>query len=194
MSKSLVTLKSSLESHDISALASVLAKMGGEKAAVQKFGLTFSLAVKEAQNVLKKQEAEKEQNRQAAAEKRQATIEARHAEQETVAQDRRVEAENLLKNLVDEMGLDLEVAQEMVSSAMAKKYPVKKDVSFKFNRVSLDYNGESYDMPTSGNMPQVWKDRVQDENDGDRAAFILAYAVDQEAAKEVLEQKNGVNV
>lgn len=194
MSKSLLTLKSALASHNINDLASVLAKMGGDKEGVQKFGRTFSLAVQKAKDLIKEQEAEKAANLKAAAEKRAETIAARQKAQaeeaEALKKERAVEAENMLKSLVDEMGLDLEVANEMVATAMLKKYPEKKETSFKFNRVQINYNGELYNMPTSGNMPDVWKERAG----ADRAAFILQYAVDAEQAAEILEQKNGVNV
>jgi hypothetical protein len=194
--KSLVTLKSALEAHNIDQLASVLAKMGTDKKSIQKFGLTFSLAVKAAQVLHKDQEAAKEQAKIEAAEKRAETIKQRQASEAAQAKAdaaaRAVEAENMLNNLVQEMGLDLAVANEMVSVAMAKKYPEKKETSFKFNRVAIDYKGEVYNMPTTGNMPQVWKDRVADECDNERGAFILKYAVDAEQAAEILEQKNGI--
>lgn len=207
MSKSIVTLKAAIESGDVAVLATKLTDLaiaaGGDDAValVQKMGLNFSLAVKSAKEQvktrLKEAADQKEANKVARLAKLNDTLATRKAqrEAENAAElaARKAEAESMLKDIVEKMGLDLEVAQGMVDTAMAKKYPAKSEKSFTFNRVAIDFNGEAYDMPTSGNMPNVWKDRVSAEFGDDRAAFITKYAVDKEAAAATLEAKNGVN-
>lgn len=207
MSKSIVTLKSAIVSGDVAVLATKLTDLaiaaGGDDAVaiVQKMGLNFSLAVKSAKEQVKTRQKEaaeqKEANKVARLAKLNDTLAARkvqrEAENAAELANRKAEAEAMLKDIVEKMGLDLEVAQGMVETAMAKKYPAKAEKSFTFNRVAIDYKGEQYDMPTSGNMPNVWKERVADEFGDDRSGFIMEYAVDKEAAKAILEEKNGVN-
>lgn len=195
--KTLVTLKSSLEAHNIDQLAVVLANMAGDKAALQKFALTFSLAAKEGQKVLKDRAAELEKAKEEAEKRREERKAAKQAEAQAVLEERKQEAETMLKDIVDKMGLDLEVAQEMVTSAMAKKYPVQEEKSFTFNRTAVIVNGETYQMGVTGNMPQVLKDALNTwkaANEGkDRPDFIIAHAVDVEEAKEIIALKNGAN-
>ena len=207
MSKSIVTLKAAIESGDVAVLATKLTDLaiaaGGDDAValVQKMGLNFSLAVKSAKEMVKTRQKEaaeqKEANKVARLAKLNDTLATRKAqrEAENAAElaARKLEAENMLKDIVEKMGLDLEVAQGMVDTAMAKKYPAKSEKSFTFNRVAIEFDGEKYDMPTTGNMPNIWKDRVSFEFDNDRAAFITKYAVDKDAAAAALEAKNGVN-
>lgn len=207
--KAIVTLKAAIESGDVAVLAGKLTDLaivtagseGDAVAIIQKMGLNFALAVKAAKDQTKarvKEAAElKEANKVQRLAKLNDTLATRKAEREQAnaaeLAARKLEAENFLKDLVEKMGLDLEVAQEMTDTAMAKKYPAKSEKSFTFNRVAIDFNGEVYDMPTSGNMPNAWKERVAAEFGDDRAAFITKYAVDKDAAKATLEEKNGVN-
>lgn len=207
MTKSVVTLKAAIESGDVVVLATKLTDLaiaaGGDDAValVQKMGLNFSLAVKSAKEMVKTRQKEaaeqKEANKVARLAKLNDTLATRKAQREEAnaaeLAARKLEAENMLKDIVEKMGLDLEVAQGMVDTAMAKKYPPKSDKSFSYNRVAIDFNGETYDMPTTGNMPNIWKERVSAEFGDDRAAFITKYAVDKEAASATLEAKNGVN-
>ena len=196
-----VTLKSAIIGGDVTVLANKIADLAGSVEAVQKMGLNFALAVKAAKEVVKERLKVAEELKADAATRRResqaSTLAARKELALAAAQAAKLaqaaEAEKMIKDLVEQMGYDLEVAQEMTATAMAKKYPVKVVKSFTFNRVSIDFNGEQYEMPTSGNMPTVWKERVEFEFGDDRAAFITKYAVDQETAKEVLEQKNGMN-
>lgn len=191
--KGLVTLKSALEAHNVSELAAVLARMGKDVAAVQKFGLTFNLALKEAKEIKKAEEKAKEKAAEEAAKRREDKKAERIAANEALTAEREAEAAAMLVDLQEKLGdLSLDVLQEMVAAAMAAKYPVSKnqEKAFTFNRVEVKIGDEIVLMGFSGNMPNKLKDAVA-ASGLERDDFILANAVDVEKAKEVQALGNG---
>lgn len=160
-----VTLKSALLGGNVKELAEVIADLGTDKAGVQKLGLNFSLAVKEAQEVLK----------------------ARQKVIDDAAAAVQKEKENMIAYLVDAvngLGMDLESATDAATIAIDKKYGTGKadKKKYTFNRVPVNVNGKVYEMPTSGNMVQVLKDAMAAGGFTTHKDFILAHAVDKEAA------------
>lgn len=159
-----VTFKSALLAGDVKGLASILADLGTDKAGVQKLGLTFSLAVKDAQEVLK----------------------ARQKAIDDAAANIQKEKENMVKFLmdtVDGLGMDLDTAQVAADAAIAKKYNTVSDKKkHTFPRVAVNVNGKVYEMQTSGNVIQVLKDAMKATGLTTHKEFILAHAVDKEAA------------
>lgn len=198
MAKNIVTLKSALESHNIESLAEKLADMA-DRDGIKKMGLTFSLAVKRAQDISKERAVLQAKLKEEAAERRRQSListvaarnEARTAEMEKELQARKEEAEAMIQNMIETMGFDLEVAQEMVNVAMQKKYN-DNSKSFTFNRTAVHFNGKTYNMGVTGNMPDVLKEAVA--NSGlSRADFIREYAIDKDDAERIIVLKNGVN-
>lgn len=187
-----VTLKSALEAGDVKALAVILAKIGGDKDGVSKLGLTFSLAVKDAKEVLKEQAKAAEESARAAADRREAKKAERLAEVEKRNAEIQTEKENMLKFLMDTvngMGLDLEAAEAAANAAITKKYgDVNKEPKYTFTRIPVVVDGKQYNMPTSGNMVQVLKDAMTKGGYTTHKDFILAHAVDKEAAAEAFAE------
>jgi|AGFS01.1.fsa_nt_gi hypothetical protein len=181
-----VTLKSALEAGDHKALAIILAKIGGDKDGVSKLGMTFSLAVKDAKEVLKENAKAAAQAAEEAAQRREAKKADRLAEIAKRDEEIKVEKENMLKFLMDTvngMGLDLEAAEAAATAAIAKKYgDVNKEPKYTFTRIPVTVDGKQYNMPTSGNMVQVLKDAMTAGGYTTHKDFILAHAVDKEAA------------
>lgn len=160
-----VTFKSALLAGDVKGLAAILADLGTDKAGVQKLGLTFSLAVKDAQEVLK----------------------ARQKELDEQAANIQKEKENMITFLTDTingMGMDLEAAEYSAQVAIDKKYNIAPAAKkkFTFNRVAVNVGGKVYEMQTSGNVIQVLKDAMKATGLTTHKEFILAHAVDKEAA------------
>lgn len=183
------TLKTTLVAGDIKALAVFIAKLGGDKDGVAKLGLTFSLAVKEAKEVLKTQEQQAKIDAENAAarraEKAAAKQSTKQAEIAALNKERNEEKERMLKFLtdkVDGLGLDLEAAEAAAQSAIDKKYG-KVTKKYTFNRVPVVVDGKEYDMPTSGNMVQALKDAMARGGYTTHKGFILDHAKDKEAAK-----------
>lgn len=181
-----VTLKSALEAGDVKALAVILAKVGNDKDGVSKLGLTFSLAVKEAKEVLKEQAKAAEEAARQAVERREAKKAARLEEEAKRNAEIKAEKENMLKFLMDTvngMGLDLEAAEAAAQAAIVKKYgDVNKAPKYKFNRVAVIVDGKEYNMPTSGNMVEVLKNALEASGKS-RKEFIIEHAKDKEEAE-----------
>lgn len=184
--ESRVTLKSALEAGDVTGLGAILAKIGGDKDGVAKLGLTFSLAVTAAKDVLKEQAKEAAQAAEDAAKRREEKKAARLAEIAKRDEEIKAEKENMLKFLTDTvngLGLDLEAAEVAAQAAIDKKYGAEKTKKYTFNRVAVVVDGKEYDMPTSGNMIQVLKDAMSKGGYTTHKDFILAHAKDIAAAK-----------
>lgn len=183
-----VTLKSALESHDVNALGAILAKMGGDKEAVQKFGRTFSSAIQIAKDVIKENERQAALNAEAAAQRREDKKAARLAEIEANNAAIQEEKENMIKFLMDTvngLGLDLEAAEVAAQAAIEKKHGTgEKAKKYTFNRVAVIVDGKEYMMPTSGNMVQVLKDAMTKGGYATHKDFILAHAKDINEANE----------
>lgn len=183
-----VTLKSALESHDVNALAAIIAKMGGNKEAVQKFGRTFSVAVQEAKEILKENERQAALNAEKAVERREAKKAARLAEIEANNVAIQEEKENMIKFLMDTvngLGLDLDAAEVAAQAAIEKKHGTgEKAKKYTFNRIAVVVDGKEYMMPTSGNMVQVLKDAMNAGGYTTHKDFILAHAKDINEANE----------
>lgn len=181
-----VTLKSSLESHDVNALGAILAKMGGDKEAVQKFGRTFGAAIQIAKDVIKENERQAALNAEAAAQRREDKKAARLAEIEANNAAIQEEKENMIKFLMDTvngLGLDLDAAEVAAQAAIDKKHGTgEKAKKYTFNRVAVIVDGKEYMMPTSGNMVQVLKDAMTNGGYATHKDFILAHAKDAEEA------------
>ena len=181
-----VTLKSALESHEVTALAAIIAKMAGDKEGVQKFGRTFSLAVQEAKDIIKENEKQAALNAEAAVQRREDKKAARLAE--IAANDAAIQAEkeNMIKFLMDTvngLGLDMEAATVAAEAAIVKKHGTgEKAKKYTFNRVAVIVDGKEYMMPTSGNMVQVLKDAMTAGGYATHKDFILAHAKDAEEA------------
>ena len=184
--ESRVTLKSALEAGDVTSLGAILAKIGGDKDGVAKLGLTFSLAVTAAKDVLKVNAKAALEAQKAAAERRENKKAARLAE--LAANDAAIaaEKENMIKFLMDTvngLGLDLEAAEVAAQAAIEKKHGAgEKAKKYTFNRVAVIVDGKEYMMPTSGNMVQVLKDAMSKGGYATHKDFILAHAKDAEEA------------
>lgn len=180
-----VTLKSALEAGDVKVLASIIAKIGGEKDVVSKMMQNFALAGAEAKEILKRMAKEAETASKEAVERREAKKAARLAEVEAQNAEIQKEKENMLKFLTDTvngLGLDLEAAEVAAQAAIDKKYGSTKSKKYTFNRVAVLVDGKEYDMPTSGNMVQVLKDAMAKGGYTTHKDFILAHAKDKEEA------------
>lgn len=181
-----VTLKSALEAGDVKGLGAILAKIGGDKDGVSKLGLTFSLAVTAAKDVLKDQAKQAALNAEAAAKRREDKKAARIAEIEAQNAEIKAEKENMIKFLMDTvngLGLDLEAAEVAAQAAVDKKYGVsEKAKKYTFTRVAVIVDGKEYQMPTSGNMVDVLKKAMQDGGYATHKDFILAHAKNAEEA------------
>lgn len=184
--ESRVTLKSALEAGDVTALGAILAKIGGDKDGVAKLGLTFSLAVTAAKDVLKANAKAALEAQEAAAKRREDKKAARLAE--LAANDAAIaaEKENMIKFLMDTvngLGLDLEAAEVAAQAAIVKKHGAgEKAKKYTYNRVAVIVDGKEYMMPTSGNMVQVLKDAMAKGGYATHKDFILAHAKDAEEA------------
>lgn len=184
--ESRVTLKSALEAGDVTALGAILAKIGGDKDGVAKLGLTFSLAVTAAKDVLKANAKAALEAQEAAAKRREDKKAARLAE--LAANDAAIaaEKENMIKFLMDTvngLGLDLEAAEVAAQAAIVKKHGAgEKAKKYTYNRVAVIVDGKEYMMPTSGNMVQVLKDAMSKGGYATHKDFILAHAKDAEEA------------
>lgn len=183
-----VTLKSALEAGDVKGLGAILAKIGGDKDGVSKLGLTFSLAVTAAKDVLKDQAKQAALNAEAAAKRREDKKAARLAEIEANNTAIQEEKENMIKFLMDTvngLGLDLEAAEVAAQAAIEKKHGTgEKAKKYTFNRVAVIVDGKEYMMPTSGNMVQVLKDAMIKGGYATHKDFILAHAKDINEANE----------
>lgn len=181
-----VTLKSALEAGDVKGLGAILAKIGGDKDGVSKLGLTFSLAVTAAKDVLKDQAKQAALNAEAAAKRREDKKAARIAEIEAQNAEIKAEKENMIKFLMDTvngLGLDLEAAEVAAQAAVDKKYGVsEKAKKYTFTRVAVIVDGKEYQMPTSGNMVDVLKKAMQEGGYATHKDFILAHAKNAEEA------------
>lgn len=181
-----VTLKSALEAGDVTGLGAILAKIGGDKDGVAKLGLTFSLAVTAAKDVLKANAKAAQEAQEAAAKRREDKKAARLAE--LAANDAAIaaEKENMIKFLTDTvngLGLDLEAAEVAAQAAIEKKHGTgEKAKKYTFNRVAVIVDGKEYMMPTSGNMVQVLKDAMNAGGYTTHKDFILAHAKDADEA------------
>lgn len=186
-----VTLKSTLEAGDVKALAVILAKIGGDKDGVAKLGLTFSLAIKDAKEVLKDLAKQAEENKAAAIERR--TLKRAKADEAAEQRQAKIqkEKETMLTFLMDKvngLGLDIEAAEAAAQSAIEKKHGVSKAKKYTFTRVAVVVDGKEYDMPTSGNMVQVLKDAMAKGGFTTHKEFILAHAKDKEAAQALFSE------
>ena len=181
-----VTLKSALEAGDVTGLGAILAKIGGDKDGVAKLGLTFSLAVTAAKDVLKANAKAAQEAQEAAAKRREDKKAARLAE--LAANDAAIaaEKENMIKFLTDTvngLGLDLEAAEVAAQAAIEKKHGTgEKAKKYTFHRVAVIVDGKEYMMPTSGNMVQVLKDAMNAGGYTTHKDFILAHAKDADEA------------
>lgn len=179
------TLKTTLVAGDVKALAVIIAKTAGDKDAISKMGLTFSLAVKEAKEVLKQQEQQAKIDAETAATRRAEKAAAKQAnkqaEIDALNKERNEEKERMLKFLTETLGLDLEAAEAAAQSAIDKKFG-KVTKKYTFTRIPVIVDGKEYNMPTSGNMVQALKDAMTAGGYTTHKDFILAHAVDKEAA------------
>lgn len=185
--ESRVTLKSALEAGDVKGLGNILAKLGGDKDGVAKLGLTFSLAITAAKDVLKDQAKEAAQRAEEIAKRREdkkAARLAKLAENEAAIKE---EKENMIKFLMDTvngLGLDLEAAEVAAQAAIEKKHGAgEKSKKYTFKRVAVIVDGKEYMMPTSGNMVQVLKDAMNAGGYTSHKDFILDHAKDADEAE-----------
>lgn len=183
-----VTLKSSLEAHDVNALAAVLAKMASDKECIQKFGRTFSGAVQQAKEILKENEKQAAQNALDAVQRREDKKAERLAAIAKADAAIQAEKENMIKFLMDTvngLGLDLDAAEVAAQAAIEKKHGTgEKAKKYTFTRIAVVVDGKDYMMPTSGNMVQVLKDAMTNGGYATHKDFILAHAKDINEANE----------
>ncbi len=104
-----------------------------------------------------KEMAEERQKQEAAREaERLAAEEEKRKQQELEQKELEEKKETMLKLLVENAGIDLEVAKAMVAAGAKNLAPSSAKNSY--DRVSCTIDGAQYDVPVRGNMSQALKD------------------------------------
>lgn len=176
------TLKSTLERGDKEALAAVLYNMAGSAANFKVLNETFKEAAKLVPGLFK----QAEQEAKAAAEKRANAkaelLAGREADKAAQLAELEKQQAEMLKMMVETMGLDKEAALIACEAALKGKRKAIETASVR-PHVDVVVEGVTYSMPHKGNMSQALKDLVT-ESGLTREAFIEKYQVQDAPAVE----------
>lgn len=177
-----VTLKSAIESGNAADLAVVLLKMGNNSlSGVSALSSTFRAAVDLVPELIHKADeikAAEHKAKEKAKEKARKAAEKVHAK---AIKELEAQQATLLANMVKPvseggMGLNPKVARLAAEAEIKLKRKALNAGNAKV-RVNVTYNGETFDMPITGNMPNHWKQNIIDSG-LERADFIEKYQTD----------------
>lgn len=182
-----VTLKAAIESGDAKALAAVLLKMGDNTlVGVSKLSSTFRTAVDLVPSLIQVQEKNKAKEKAAKDKAKAKAIAAAEKVHAKALKDLEAEQAALLATMLKPvadggMGLNPMVARLAAEAEIKIKRKALTASPNGKTRVNVTYNGESFDMPVTGNMPNNWKQNIVDSG-MDRDAFIDTYKTVKENA------------
>ena len=168
------TLKSTLEKGQKDLLAAILFNMG-DADTFKRLNDTWKEAAKLVPQMHKDAKKAAEENAKAREQAKAKLKETREAGKATAIAALESQQKEMMKMMVEVMGLDKEAAIVACEAAMKQKRKAIETASVR-EQVTVSVNGVQYTMPRKGNMSQALKDLVTDSG-LERDAFIEKYEV-----------------